>query len=330
MTEVALEVLSEVHAGVEAGDLVRVTVEYLGGDGVGEGGAVDAALVGLGPARVIDGGIDVGKEAVFVRADLVPGGVGLFVSEMEADDGLAVFEAVLPGHDDADGSAVLVGEGVSVGAEGEQGKGIHGLIHAEAFGVGPVVAARRFGHLMLIEEGGELDIFGRGKGLAEVDELGERVAVPGDDHGPGLHAAVAIDAGLDGAVGEKVVDADGAGLLDHAGDVDGPGAGAEGSGVDLGLGFVGAELVEVVVAGGLGLGRLGVGDGVFAGNGLERGAGGVDGAGTEEAGDVAGQGVAGGGGDAGIGGSGEEAAAGLAGGVEVAFGGDLGGLWFRA
>ena len=292
---------------------------------MGEGGGVDAALAGLGPARVIDGGVHVGVEAVLVRADVIPGGVGLLVSEVDADDGLATLEAVLPGDDDADRGAVLVGEGVAVGAEGEEREGVHGFVHAEAFGVGPVVAAGGLGHLVLIEEGGELDVLGRGQRLAEVDELGERVAVPGDDHGPGFDAAEVIDAGLDGSVGHEVVDADGLGLLDHAGDLDAPGPGVEGSGVDLGLSLVGAELIEVVVAGGLGLGGLGVGDGVLAGDGLE-GGGGVDGARVEKAGEVAGEAI----GSRGGGGSGEEAAAGLGEGVEGGLRGDLGRFWIGA
>ncbi len=274
---------------------------------------------------MIDGGVDVGVEAVLVGADVVPGGVGLLVSEVDADDGFAALEAVLPRDDDADGGAVLVGKGVAVGAEGEQGEGVHSLVHAKTFGVGPVVAAGSVGHLVLVEERGELDVLGRGQRLAKVDELGERVAVPGDDHGPSLDAAEVVDAGLDGAVGEEIIDADGLGLLDHAGDLDGPGPGVEGFGVDLGLALVGTEFVEVVVAGGLGLGGLGVGDGVLAGDCFEGGSS-LDRAGVEEAGEVAGEAVASSGG----GGSGEKAAAGLPGGMESGFGGDLGGFRFGA
>jgi hypothetical protein len=68
---------------------------------------------------------------------------------VEADDGFAGFEAVLPGDDDADGSAVLIGQDLAVAAEGEQGERVHGLVHAEAFAVGPVVAAGAVGHDLL-------------------------------------------------------------------------------------------------------------------------------------------------------------------------------------
>ena len=98
---------------------------------------------------------------------------------------------------------------------------------------------------------------------------------------------MAVDAALDGAVGEEVVDVDGQGLFDEAVDLDGPGAGLEGVGVLRGVGLVGAELVEVVEVGGLALGRLGVGDGVLRGDGLERGLGGVDLGGGPEPGDGA-------------------------------------------
>ena len=226
-------VLPKVHAVVKAGDLVGVTVEHLSRNSVWEGGRVDAALAGLGPARVVDGGVDVGVEAVLVGADVVPGGVRLLVGEVDADDGFAALEAVLPGNDDANGGAILILEGVAEGAEGEERERVHGLVHAKAFRVGPIVAAGGVGHLVLIVEGCELDVLGGGQRVAEIDELGERVAVPGDDHGPGLDAAEVIDAGLDGAIGHEVVDADGLGLLDHAADLDGPGPGLEGFGVDL-------------------------------------------------------------------------------------------------
>ena len=64
--------LSKVHAGVEAGDLICVAVEGKRGNSVGEAGEVDTALARLRPAGVVDRGIDVGVEAVFLGADLVP------------------------------------------------------------------------------------------------------------------------------------------------------------------------------------------------------------------------------------------------------------------
>ena len=120
---------------------------------------------------------------------------------------------------------------------------------------------------------------------------------------------MAVDAVFERAVVEEVVDVDGLGLLDHAGDLDGPGAGLESVGVVGGVGLVGAELVKIVVGAGLGEGGLGIVDGVLAGDGLEL-VGGVDGCrGIDEVGDVAGGEGAG----AECRGSGEEAAAVLSG-----------------
>ena len=125
-------------------------------------------------------------------------------------------------------------------------------------------------------EGEELDVFGAGEGLAEIDELGERIAVPGDDHGPGFDAAMAVDAGFERAVVDEVVDVDGLGLFDHAGDLNLPRAGVKRAGVVGGVGLVGAELIKVVVVAGLGEGGLRIFEGVLAGDGLEL-VGGVDG-----------------------------------------------------
>ena len=261
--------------------------------------------MGLGPAGVVVVRIDVGVEAVLAAVGLVPGGLRLLVGEVEADDGLGGFESVLPGDDDADGGAVLVGQDLAVTTEGEEGEGVHRLVHAEAFAVGPIVARGLVGHDFAVVVGEELDVLGAGEGLAEVDEFGERIAVPGDDHGPGFDAAEAIDAGFERAIVDEVVDVDGLGLFDHAGDLDGPGAGLETIGVVRGVGFVGSVLVEVVIAGRLGEGSLRVGEGVFAGDGLEL-VGGVDcGWGI----DKTGYGAGGQGGGSGGGGSGEKATA---------------------
>ena len=116
---------------------------------------------------------------------------------------------------------------------------------------------------------------------------------------------MAVDAGFERAVVEEVVDVDGLGLFDHAGDLDGPGAGLELAGVVRGIGFVGAELVKVVVVAGLGEWGLGIFEGVFAGDDCEL-VGGVHGCfWIDQVGDVTGGEGAGAEG----GGSGEEAAA---------------------
>ena len=100
---------------------------------------------------------------------------------------------------------------------------------------------------------------------------------------------MAVDAGFERAVVEEVVDVDGLGLFDHAGDLDGPGAGVRLAGVVRGVGLVGAELVKVVVVAGLGEGGLRLVEGVLAGDDCEL-VGGVDRCrGIDEAGDGSGR-----------------------------------------
>lgn len=300
--------------------MITVAVEHEGGDGVGEGAGIDAAFVGLGPAGVVVVGIDVGEEAVLHAVGVVPCGAGLLVSEVEADDGFCGFEAVLPWHDNADGCAVLVGQGLAVAAKGKEREGVHGFVHTKAFFVGPVVAGGEV-HDFLINGREELDVLGAGEGLAKVDELGERVAVPRDDHGPGFDATMTVDAGLERAVVEEVVDVDGLGLFNHACDLDGPRAGVKFASVARGVGLFRAVLVKIVVGAGFGEGRLGLVDGVAAGNGLEL-VGGVDTCRrVDEAGDVAGSQSA----DTECRGSGEEAAAVLLVLLEDVLGRDIGG-----
>src|SRR5215204_3488853 len=55
------EVFLQVHARIQAGDLVGVAVEGQRGPPTE---VADATLGGLAPARVVDGGVDVGVEAV--------------------------------------------------------------------------------------------------------------------------------------------------------------------------------------------------------------------------------------------------------------------------
>src|SRR5689334_18759526 len=102
---------------------------------------------------MIDLRVDVGEETVLLGVLVIPRGVRLFVSKVKTDDGFAVFEAILPWRDDADGGSVLIGKNLSVTAEGEQRQRIHGLIETKAFGVGPVVAEGQIGHLFLVDEG---------------------------------------------------------------------------------------------------------------------------------------------------------------------------------
>ena len=59
--ESASVIFLQVHAGVEAGDLVLITVEH---EGIALEDFAEATLFGLAPARMVDVGIHVGIEAV--------------------------------------------------------------------------------------------------------------------------------------------------------------------------------------------------------------------------------------------------------------------------
>ncbi len=190
------------------------------------------------------------------------------------------------------GAPVLRGEGFAVEAGGEDGEGVHGFIHAKSFDVGPrEVAAVLIGHAFGILVGFEGDLLGAGEGVGFFEEFAEGKAGPGDDHGPGLDAAHPVDAFFGGGDLHEVVEVEGFGIGDEAGDFDFPAIGFEigGGGGDAIL--IKAEFVEVVVVGdvfeggfgfigeetggGVGLGGRGCDDvgeiGSFGGFGWRRG-----------------------------------------------------------
>ena len=102
---------------------------------------------------MVDVGIDVGVEAVLAAVGLVPGrrGAACRVKWKRTMD-FADLKPYFHGTTTRIGSAVLVGQGLAVAAEGEQGERVHGLVHAKAFAVGPVVAGGEVGHLLSVVE----------------------------------------------------------------------------------------------------------------------------------------------------------------------------------
>src|SRR5262245_55255598 len=68
-SDIGSVVSPEVHAGVEARDLVGVAVEH---ERLAREELADSPLLRLTPARVIDGRIHIGVEAVLVRVVLLP------------------------------------------------------------------------------------------------------------------------------------------------------------------------------------------------------------------------------------------------------------------
>jgi hypothetical protein len=193
-------------------------------------------------------GVHVRIEAVLVGRRLVPRGARLFLDKADLHDRLGRLEAVLPRHHQAHRRAVLVGQHLAVHAEGQQRERVHGLVHAQAFGVGPVEHARADErHGLGVGQRHELDELGVALRLDLLDQFGQRVADPWNHHRPALDAAQAVDALFLRAELQQVFDAVLARLLDQPFDFHRPGPRLQRAGVLGGVGLVGAELVVVVV-----------------------------------------------------------------------------------
>eukprot|EP01136_Pigoraptor_vietnamica_P026025 Opistho-1_new@80611 len=252
------EQLAQVHAGVELPHLRFVAVEHLRLAAFGEQTALlaDAPLGGLTPAWMRDLRVDVGIEAVFLRRGHVPGGARLLVGEADLHQRLAALEAVLPGHHQAQRRAILVGQHLAVHAEGQQGQRVHGLVHAQAFHVRPVEhIGVQAGHLLVVGQGHELHVPGTTLRLHLLDQLGQRIAHPGNHHRPAFDTAKTVDALLHRTELEQRIQVEVARLVHQAFDCDGPGPRLERLGCGDRVGLVGAELVVVVVAAGIAVRR---------------------------------------------------------------------------
>src|SRR5260370_6570624 len=127
------EVLTQVHASVELRYLVGVSIE---GKRLALGELAQPSLAPLAPAGMIHGRIHVGVKPILRRIGNIPGGRRLFLHELDLDDGLDAFEAVLPGHDEPDWRPVLIGQRLAIHAEAEHRQRMHGFVHAQAFDVG--------------------------------------------------------------------------------------------------------------------------------------------------------------------------------------------------
>src|SRR5580692_8008461 len=119
---ITLVVFLQIHAAIHAGHLIAVSVEhqrfaleYL----------AQAALRSLAPTRMIDVGIHVRVETVLVGSGAIPSGGWLTFSEADFHDGLDALVAVLPGNDDADRRAILIGQRLSIHPDAQQRQGIH-------------------------------------------------------------------------------------------------------------------------------------------------------------------------------------------------------------
>src|SRR6185369_9903037 len=160
VTAVRSVVLLQVHPGVERRHLLGISVERKCGAAAK---LTDAPLVRLAPARMADGRIDVGVEAVFLRRRLFPGGLGLLADQPDPDDRLGTLEAVLPRHHHPHRRAVLIRQHLAVHAHRQKRQRVHRLVQPEPLDVGPVERrAEESGflarELVRVEQGRELDV----------------------------------------------------------------------------------------------------------------------------------------------------------------------------
>src|SRR5580700_2826822 len=124
---ITLVIFLQIHAAIHASHLIAVSIEqqrfaleYL----------TQAALRSLAPARMIHVGIHVGIETILVGSRAIPSGGRLTFGEANFYDGLDALVAVLPGNDDADRRAILIGQRLSIHADAQQRKRIHSFVEA--------------------------------------------------------------------------------------------------------------------------------------------------------------------------------------------------------
>jgi len=98
----------------------------------------DLPFFRLAPAWMIDRGIHVGVEAVFVGRRDVPGRRRLLLGKADLDDRLDALEAVFPRHHQPQWSTVLVGQRLAIESDGKDRQRMHGFVDPQALDVGPV------------------------------------------------------------------------------------------------------------------------------------------------------------------------------------------------
>src|SRR5260221_8665988 len=163
-----LMVFLQIHSVVHAGDLVAVAVEDHRGP---REEFAETAFPGLAPAGMVDIGIDVGVEAVFLRRVAIPGGGRFFFLEADFYQRLDALITVFPGDDHANRRAVLRRKSLAVHADAKKGERVHGFVETKTFLVGKIDAAV-FGlrHLPRVVESLKGYVAGFRRGLDELCE----------------------------------------------------------------------------------------------------------------------------------------------------------------
>ncbi len=99
----------------------------------------------------------------------------------------------------SDRRALLIGQIFAVQAEHQHGQRMHRLIHAQALAVGPVEHALALPrHLLRVVEREELHVLRLARGSATLISSESENPIERDHHRPALHAAMPVDALLDG------------------------------------------------------------------------------------------------------------------------------------
>ena len=161
-------------------------------------------------------------------------------------------ESIFPRHIDTNWCAILVGQQLPVQAHGQDRQRMHRLVHAQALDIWPVEHREALpGHLLRVVQGRETQVPGARGRLEALDQVAEREADPRHHHRPGLDATQPVDALFERMWPQQVVQRIGPGDLGLAVNGHVPRAGPEVPGVLGWITLVGAELVEVVVAGNL-------------------------------------------------------------------------------
>src|SRR5882672_3765009 len=109
-----LVILLQVHAVIEAGDLLAITIKH-------ERGALEdfaeAAFLRLSPARVVDAGIHVGVKTVFIGSHAVPGGWRQLLLKLDLDERFDALETVFPRENHANRRAILIRQCFAIHAD---------------------------------------------------------------------------------------------------------------------------------------------------------------------------------------------------------------------
>src|SRR6202023_150748 len=80
----------------------------------------EAAFLRLGPARVVDAGIHVGIETVFIGSQTVPGGWRHLLLKLNLDERFDALETVFPRKNQANRGAVLIRQRFAIHADAEK------------------------------------------------------------------------------------------------------------------------------------------------------------------------------------------------------------------